>query len=139
MFVLGRVADWVAYNLAAVDEKVLATIAVLSADGLRPDDNLDALLYGGKILAESDKDNILACIQMSRCSQVQLWVKEIKQSSLKYPTKISFDDFSKLFFQLAQFDCHQKFVHDKPVDAWIDLIVKGTEKCKRIAHLYEQD
>ena len=70
MFVLGRVADWVAYNLAAVDEKVLATIAVLSADGLRPDDNLDALFYGGKILAESDKDNILACIQMSRCSQV---------------------------------------------------------------------
>ena len=32
MFVLGRVADWVAYNLAAVDHKVLATIAVLSAD-----------------------------------------------------------------------------------------------------------
>ena len=45
MFVLGRVADWVAYNLAAVDHKVLATIAVLSADGLRPDDDLDALLY----------------------------------------------------------------------------------------------
>ncbi len=70
---------------------------------------------------------------------MQLWVKEMKQSSLKYPTKISFDDFSKLFFQLAQFDCHQKFVHDKPVDAWIQSIMKGAEQCNRIAHLYEQD
>ncbi len=100
MFVSGRVADWVAYNLAALDHKVLTTIAVLSADGLRPDDDLDALLYGGKILMEEDKDHVVACIQMSRCSQVQLWVKEIKQSSLKYPTRISFDDFSKLFFHL---------------------------------------
>ena len=100
---------------------------------------MDALLYGGKILMEEDNEHIVACIQMSRCKQVHLWVKEIKQSSLKYPTRISFDDFSKLFFQLAQFDCHQKFVHDKPVDAWIDLIVIGTEKCIRIVHLYDID
>ena len=139
MFVLGRVADWVAYNLAAVDDKVLATIAVLSADELRPDDDLDALLYGGKILMEEDKEHIIACIQMSRCKQVTQWVKQIKQSSLKYPTKISFDDFSKLFFQVAQFDCHQKFVHDKPVDAWMQLIITGTEQSNRIAHLYDQD
>ncbi len=62
MFVQGRVADWVAYNLEAVDQKVLLTIAVLSTDGLRPEDNLDALLYGGKILMEVDNDHILACM-----------------------------------------------------------------------------
>ncbi len=49
MFVQGRVADWVAYNLEAVDQKVLFTIAVLATDGLRPEDNLDAVLYGRKI------------------------------------------------------------------------------------------
>ncbi len=74
MFVQGRVADWVAYNLEAVDEKVLLTIAVLTTDGLRHEDDLDALLYGGKILTELDEDNILACIQMSRCKQVTQWV-----------------------------------------------------------------
>ena len=83
MFVQERVADWVAYNLEAVDEKVLLTIAVLTTDGLRHEDDLDAILYGGKILMEEDKEHIVACIQMSRCKQVQQWVKDIKQSSLK--------------------------------------------------------
>lgn len=65
------------------------------------------------------------------------WLKELKLSSTKFPTQITFDSFVQLFFQVANVDEHLKFVHEKPVDAWIDAIETGTEKRNRIAHVYD--
>ena len=66
MFLNTRIATWIPYNLNAVDESVLAIINLISQGELRSNDNLDALLYAGKIVEEKDKNSIIACVHTSR-------------------------------------------------------------------------
>ena len=66
MFLNSRIATWIPFNLAAVDESVLAIVNVISKGELRSNDNLDALLYAGKIVEEKDEKSIIACVHTSR-------------------------------------------------------------------------
>ena len=66
MFLNPRIAIWIPHNLAAVDASVLAIINVISQGELRSNENIDALLYAGKIVEEKDEKSILACVHTSR-------------------------------------------------------------------------
>ena len=66
MFLNTRIATWIPHNLAAVDESVLAIINVISQGESRSNDNIDALIYAGKIVEEKDKNSNIACVHTSR-------------------------------------------------------------------------
>ena len=117
---------------------MLNVMQVLS-DELQPSDDLDTILYAGRTLLEDDEATIVACIQMSRTKQVSEWVNELKSTCVKCPSRISSADFTKLFFQVAEYSKHNAFVVDKPIDTWIASIESCTEKGISNARFYEKD